>query len=87
MTYGSAIGLVFAGVACAAFITGVTGQVVGLALLGTGLVILTGLAFLEVGLSEDRERAKESVPRSPAPPPRRVDDARLPRQRGPRHER
>ncbi len=87
MTYGSAVALVVAGIACAAFIAGVTGQVLGMALLGTGLVILTGLVFMEVGLSEDRERETERLPRPPSPPRSRLDEARLPRLRGPRHER
>jgi hypothetical protein len=58
-TYGSGIALVLAGTVCAAFVAGVRGQVLAMALIGSGLVILTGLVFMEVGLSEDRDRAKE----------------------------
>ncbi len=86
-TYGPAVALVLAGTACAIFVPGVAGQVLAMALLGSGLVILTGLVFMEVGLSEDRDREKELVPRSPSPPRRRLDEARPPRLRGPRHER
>jgi hypothetical protein len=40
---------------------GETGQLLGLALIGTGAVLATGLVFLEVGSSEDRERAREAA--------------------------
>jgi hypothetical protein len=91
-TYGSGIALVLAGTLSAAFVPGVTGQVLAAALLGSGLVILTGLVFMEVGLSEDREREKEGGRRAERDrrvpsPPRRLDEVRPPRVRGPRHER
>jgi hypothetical protein len=75
------------GTGCAAFVAGVTGQVLAMALIGAGLVILTGLVFMEVGLSEDRDREKERREGSSSPPPRRLEPPRLPRLRGPRHER
>ena len=87
VTYGSATGLVVVGAVCAALVAGVTGQVLAIALMGSGLVILTGLVFLEVGLSEDRDRERE-LRRSPPPSPRRrLEPPRPPRVRGPRHER
>ena len=79
--------LVIAGAACAAAVSGVTGQILTMALIGSGLVILTGLVFMEVGLSEDRERERELHRTSPAPPRRRLEPTRMPRLRGPRHER
>ena len=87
--YGSAVALVLLGSACAALVDGVTGQVLAMALIGSGLVILTGLVFMEVGLSEDRERERELRRRPPPPPPpaRRLEAPRLPRLRGHRHER
>ena len=79
--------LVVAGAVGAAFVAGVTGQILAMALIGSGLVILTGLVFMEVGLSEDRERARELRQASPPPSRRRLEPTRLPRRRGPRHER
>jgi hypothetical protein len=79
--------MVVAGTVCAAIVTGVAGQVLAMVLIGLGLVILTGLAFMEVGLSEDRDREREARRASPAPPRRRLDEIRPPRLRGPRHER
>jgi hypothetical protein len=57
--FGSALGLVVAGVVCLAAIAGGAGQILGFLLIGLGLVLATSLVFLEVGLSEDRERARE----------------------------
>jgi hypothetical protein len=57
--FGSAAVLLIAGALCTALIGGNAGQIVGLALMGTGAIVATGLVFLEVGLSEDHERARE----------------------------
>jgi hypothetical protein len=57
--FGSALALVLAGGACAALIGGVTGQVLTIVLISAGLAGAVLLVFLEVGLSEDRERARE----------------------------
>jgi hypothetical protein len=57
--YGSAALLVIAGAVCAAAVGGESGQILAMVLIGLGLVGLVGLAFYEVGLSEDRERARE----------------------------
>lgn len=83
--WGSAVALVLAGVLCASFIAGRTGEtlaIVGGALGGIGLI---SLLFLEVGLSEDREREGRAASETPERtleqiPPRRV--RRLPRRRG-----
>ena len=80
--FGSTIAFVIAGALCAALIAGGTGQILGLALIGTGAVLATGLVFLEVGLSEDREREamlKRAV-RSKRPLPR--ERSRLGQSRG-----
>jgi hypothetical protein len=87
IVYGSAVALVLAGAACGAFVAGVVGEVLAMALLGSGLVILTGLVFMEVGLSEDRERDEELARRAPSPPRRRLEPTLPPRLRGHRHER
>ena len=63
--FGSAAALIIAGVACAALISGGTGQILAMALIGLGLVAATSLVFFEVGLSEDRERARERQLSSP----------------------
>ena len=44
---------------CAALVGGMAGELIAMAMIGSGLVILTGLVFMEVGLSEDRDRARE----------------------------
>ena len=89
IVYGTAVVLVLAGTACAALVAGVTGEVLAMALVGSGLVILTGLVFMEVGLSEDRERSSTPEPErtSPPPPRRRLEPSRPPRLRGHRHDR
>jgi hypothetical protein len=58
--FGSAAVLIVAGAACAIAFSGTLGQVIALALIGLGFVLATSLVFLEVGLSEDRERAREA---------------------------
>ena len=89
ITYGSAVALVLAGAVCGATVAGVAGPVLAMVLIGSGLVILTGLVFMEVGLSEDRDRERELRHVTPPPPPprRRLEPTRLPRLRGHRHER
>ncbi|MBV8990981.1 MAG: hypothetical protein JO372_20700 [Solirubrobacterales bacterium] len=59
LAFGSAGALVLVGVVCGVVVGGGTGQVLALVLIGLGLVAATSLVFLEVGLSEDRERARE----------------------------
>ena len=75
MAYGGTGLLVIAGVVCVAVFGAGTGQFVGFTLIGVGLVLATGLAFLEVGLSEDRERAREQ--RQVRPPERPKRSGRL----------
>jgi hypothetical protein len=59
LAFGSAAALVLAGGVCAMLIGGVTGQVLTIVLLSAGLGGAVLLVFLEVGLSEDRERARD----------------------------
>jgi hypothetical protein len=72
---------------CAVVVSGVVGQVLTMALIGSGLVILTGLVFLEIGLSEDRDREDRDRSRLSPPSRRRLEPLRPPRLRGHRHER
>jgi hypothetical protein len=56
--FGGAGVLVVAGAVCAVAFAGGLGQILALVLIGLGLVAATSLVFLEVGFSEDRERAE-----------------------------
>ncbi len=60
LSFGLAGALVVAGALCALFVGGVTGEALTIALMGTGLIGAVSLVFLEVGLSEDRERDLEA---------------------------
>ncbi len=62
--YGLAGCLVVAGAAVAAAVGSTAGQVIGLLSVGFGLVLATSLVFYEVGLSEDRARAREQAERA-----------------------
>lgn len=55
--FGLAATLIVAGAVGAAVFADTLGQVVALVLIGIGFVLATSLVFLEVGLSEDKERA------------------------------
>jgi hypothetical protein len=92
--YGSASALVVIGVVLEVFLSGGAGGLVAVALIGIGLVGLVSLVFLEIGLSEDRDRERsdrarhESAQSDPARPPtgsrRSVRPAPLGRRRGQR---
>jgi hypothetical protein len=78
--------LVAAGVAGGVAFGGTFGQVLALVLISLGFVLATGLVFYEVGLSEDRERAREEAHRvrPPAPPGHGRPRLPLERRRGQR---
>jgi hypothetical protein len=59
LAFGFAAALVVAGSICAALVGGLTGEVLAIALITLGLGAVVLLLFLEVGLSEERELAKE----------------------------
>jgi hypothetical protein len=88
--YGSAGVLVVLGIMAATLLSGATGQVLAFVLIGLGLVLLTSLIFLEVGLSEDRDRAlREKASARPRftrptshPRPDRPSPGQLDRSRG-----
>src|SRR5947209_15663290 len=61
--FGSAVLLVVAGVVCAAVVASGLGAALALVLISLGLILAVSLVFLEVGLSEDRERAREAAAR------------------------
>jgi hypothetical protein len=58
-SFGAAGALVVAGVLCALLLDGTAAGVASILLIGVGLVLAFALVFLAVGLSEDRERARE----------------------------
>jgi N-methylhydantoinase A/oxoprolinase/acetone carboxylase beta subunit len=94
--FGSAGVLVVAGIACAFAFSGSLGQNLAFVLVALGLVLATSLVFYEVGLTEDRERAREDKARrredarrserddaaKPGHPPERSGRVRLDRMRG-----
>ncbi|HUA44698.1 MAG TPA: hypothetical protein VMA77_05690 [Solirubrobacteraceae bacterium] len=59
--FGSAGLLVLAGIACAFVFSGGLGQNLAFAFVALGLVGGTALIFYEVGLTEDRDRAREEA--------------------------
>lgn len=59
LAFGSAAVLVIAGVACAVLVEGVAGEVLTIVLISGGLAGSLLLVFLEVGLSEERELARD----------------------------
>ena len=67
LSFGAAAVLIVLGVIAGPVLGGITGEAVAIALLSIGAIAIVSLVFLEVGLSEDRERARESG----SPPPRR----------------
>ncbi len=62
--FGLAAALVVLGIVSLAVIGGGTGQALAIALIGLGCVLAISLVFFEVGLSEDRELAREEEARS-----------------------
>ena len=64
ITIASAV-LVIAGCLLAALATATTLDVIAITIAGIGLVGLISAAFLAIGLSEDRARARERDPSGP----------------------
>jgi NADH:ubiquinone oxidoreductase subunit 6 (subunit J) len=84
LAFGSAAALVVAGSICAALVGGLTGEVLAIALITLGLGAVVLLMFLEVGLSEEREVAKEEKRRlqRASDGKRRIRPRRRPRRPG-----
>ena len=60
LLFSSAAALVIAGGACAALVEGVTGEVLTIVLIAAGLGGALLLVFLEIGLSEERDLARDN---------------------------
>jgi hypothetical protein len=84
LTFGSAAALVVAGSICAAVVSGLIGEVLAIALITLGLGAVVLLTFLEVGLSEERELAREEKRRRQRATDRkrRLRPGHWPRRRG-----
>ena len=83
LSFGSAAALVVAGAICAALIGGSTGDALAIPLITLGLGAALPLIFLEVGLSEERDLAREEERRRQrsADRQRRLRPRRWPRRR------
>jgi fatty acid desaturase len=77
--FGAAGVFVAGGILCALLLSGFLGPLLALMLIGSGLVLVTSLVFLEVGLSEDRARDRELARRAAG---RRRPRLRIRRVRG-----
>jgi hypothetical protein len=83
LAFGSAAALVVAGSICAVLVGGVTGEAIAIGTITLGLGAIVLLLFLEVGLSEERELAREEKRRQrPDEAKRRLRPPRLPRRPG-----
>jgi hypothetical protein len=57
--YALAIAVVVIGILCGAIIPGTLGGTICTAIVGIGLVAVVSLVFYDVGLTEDRDRARQ----------------------------
>ena len=72
LSFGAAAVLIVLGVIAGPVLGGITGEAIAIALVSVGGIAVVSLVFLEVGLSEDRERARERAVRTVRRrPPRR----------------
>jgi hypothetical protein len=74
--YGSALGLVVVGVICGFAVPGLVGDIIRLSLITLGLGAALLLVFYEIGLSEDKARAKEDEERRRREPKHDEQDRR-----------
>jgi hypothetical protein len=61
--FGSCAALVLAGVVCAVLVGGLAGEVLTIVLIAIGLGGAVLLVFLEIGLGEEHDRAREETQR------------------------
>jgi hypothetical protein len=80
--FGSCAALVVAGVACAVLVGGLAGEVFTIVLIAIGLGGAVLLVFLEIGLGEEHDRAREERQRRQRPTSeQRLGGARRPLRR------
>ena len=72
--YGGAVVLALVGGLCGWLVPGLTGDIIRLSLISLALGAVVLIVFYEVGLSEDRERAREERERERANEQPRHDD-------------
>jgi hypothetical protein len=73
LAFGSSVALIVLGAIADDVFGGITGEAVAIALVSLGGIALVSLVFLEIGLSEDRERAREqAAARERDEPPARI---------------
>lgn len=65
LSYGASVVVVIAGAVCAATVPGFAGDLLMFVLVSAGLCAITTLIFLEIGLGEDRDLAREAAARKP----------------------
>jgi hypothetical protein len=83
LAFGSAAALVVVGSICAVLVGGTAGEAIAIGAITVGLGAIVLLLFLEVGLSEERELAREERRRQrAADSKRRLRPRRLPRRPG-----
>jgi hypothetical protein len=63
IAFGSAAALVLAGAACAAFVSGIAGEVLTIVMMSAGLAGVLLLVFLEIGLGEEHDLARDEARR------------------------
>jgi hypothetical protein len=80
--FGSAALLVVLGAMCAAVFSPGLGEDLALVLISLGAILAVSLVFFEVGLSEDRERAREEAARAREAETQRKPDLEAARQHG-----
>jgi hypothetical protein len=83
LAFGVAAALVLVGVACAVLVAGVTGEILTIVLIATGLGGALALVFLEIGLGEERDLAREEERTRKRAERTGRRRPRLPRRRGP----
>jgi hypothetical protein len=83
LSFSSAVALIVAGVIVDGAFDGIGAEAVAIALMSLGGIGIVALVYLEVGLSEDRERAREEALRRPGAAPAAQRPRRLPRRRRP----
>ena len=83
LSFGSGVAAIVLGAILGPLLGGVTGEAVAISLASLGGIAIVSLVFYEIGLSEDRDRARDEAARRRVPRPPRPAAPRLPRRRRP----